>query len=474
MKYTFTKAAVKKVEEYCGKAFSMDAYALANGCKAHARQYCNADHPILASHIASKHIWLVPPPMLIEQSIQHYLSCKSSAPETTSACIVVPNVSDAPWWHLLKGMKPVLRFPKGHLLLEDASGTRKRCTEHMLVYYDAPGRPAWQPSTESLSHGFASVTADHERLVMMFAATIAGYPCTVLFDSGASANIVSQDLAQRLHLDILACNAQVTCGTGNTESVVGQCTLPAVCIQQACLSGTCLVTKTLAPDFDIIFGCSWLQEHRATLSFQPPVHARVCINHHWHDLNAMPVASPQPVINLSADNSEQLVHEDMVSFAAVMLPAGQQADSTQPLPDSIQRVLTEFADVMPDQLPAGLPPSRGIHHSIPLVPGSQVPQRRSYRLSPREFQEAQRQISELMSLGLIQPSSSPFCSPVLFVPKKDTDVLRMVIDYRALNRITIPNKYPLPRIDQFFEVPAPAPTALGELTKASLNRPTLQ
>ena len=219
---------------------------------------------------------------------------------------------------------------------------------------------------------------------------------------------------------------------------------------EACLSGTCLVVKTLAPDLDIIFGCSWLRAHSATLSFQTPVHARVCINHHWHDLNAT-VASPQPVNMLGAAIPEQLGCEDAVIFAAVILPAGQESAPLPPLPDNIQQLLTEFADVMPDQLPAGLPPSRGVHHSIPLVPGAQVPQRRSYRLSPREFQEAQRQISELMSLGLIQPSSSPFCSPVLFVPKKDSDVLRMVIDYRALNRITIPNKYPLPRIDDLLD-----------------------
>ena len=419
--------------------------------KAHAWHYCDADHPFLASHVASKHIWLAPPALLIQQSIQHYLSCKASAPETTSACIAVPLVADAPWQHLLKGMQLVLRFPKGHPLLEDASGTIKRCTEHMLVYHDARGRPSWQPSTVSLFHVFATANAHQDWLLVLFNATTAGYPCKVLLDSGATANIVSQSLAQRLHLVVSPSTAHLTFGAGNSQSVVGQCTLPAVHVQQACLSGTCLVVKTLAPDFDIIFGYNWLHAHSATLSFQTPVHARVCINHHWHGLNAMTVASPQPVNLLGAANPEQLGCEDAVVFAAVILPAGQESAPLPPLPDNIQQLLTEFADVMPDQLPAGLPPSRGVHHSIPLVPGAQVPQRRSYRLSPREFQEAQRQISELMSLGLIQPSSSPFCSSVLFVPKKDSDVLPLVIDYRALNRITIPNKYPLPRIDDLLD-----------------------
>ena len=74
----------------------MDAYAMLGGRKAHARQYCDADHPFLASHIADKHLWLAPPQLLVEQSIQHYLSCKSAAPDTTSACIAVLQLAKAP------------------------------------------------------------------------------------------------------------------------------------------------------------------------------------------------------------------------------------------------------------------------------------------------------------------------------------------------------------------------------------------
>ena len=96
VQFTFTKAAVQKVGSFCGKTFSMDAYAKLGGRKAHARQYYDADHPFLASHIADKHIWLAPPQLLVKQSIQHYLSCKSAAPDTTSACIAVPHLQRHP------------------------------------------------------------------------------------------------------------------------------------------------------------------------------------------------------------------------------------------------------------------------------------------------------------------------------------------------------------------------------------------
>ena len=73
-----------------------------------------------------------------------------------------------------------------------------------------------------------------------------------------------------------------------------------------------------------------------------------------------------------------------------------------------------------------------------------------FRLSPKELKEVEGQVKELLKRGLIEPSSSPYGAPVLFVGKKDGS-LRMCIDYRALNKITVKNKYPLPRIDQLLD-----------------------
>lgn len=110
----------------------------------------------------------------------------------------------------------------------------------------------------------------------------------------------------------------------------------------------------------------------------------------------------------------------------------------------------EYADIFRDQLPNQLPPSRALDHRIDLVPGSTPPNRATYRMSPKELDELKRQLNELVEHGFIQPSQSPFGAPVLFARKKDGS-LRMCIDYRALNRITIKNKYPLPRIDELFD-----------------------
>ncbi|GKF99458.1 hypothetical protein Tco_0298241 [Tanacetum coccineum] len=90
----------------------------------------------------------------------------------------------------------------------------------------------------------------------------------------------------------------------------------------------------------------------------------------------------------------------------------------------------------------------GIH--IDLVPGAAPVARAPYRLAPSEMKELADQLQELSDKGFIRPSSSPWGAPVLFVKKKDGS-LWMCIDYRELNKLTVKNRYPLPRIDDLFD-----------------------
>ena len=106
--------------------------------------------------------------------------------------------------------------------------------------------------------------------------------------------------------------------------------------------------------------------------------------------------------------------------------------------------------MFPADLPSGLPPARDVDHRIELEPHTSPPSRPTYRLSPTELDELRKQLEDLTQHGFIQPSRSPFGAPVLFVKKKGGE-LRMCVDYRALNKITIKNKYPLPRIDELLD-----------------------
>ena len=104
----------------------------------------------------------------------------------------------------------------------------------------------------------------------------------------------------------------------------------------------------------------------------------------------------------------------------------------------------------PEQLPKGIPPKRVVEHSIKIEPGSKPSYQPPYWLGPAEQDELEEQILGLLAQGFIRPSCSPYGAPVLFVPKKDGQ-WRMCVDYRALNKQTIKDRYPLPRIDLLLD-----------------------
>ena len=111
--------------------------------------------------------------------------------------------------------------------------------------------------------------------------------------------------------------------------------------------------------------------------------------------------------------------------------------------------MNEFQDVFPVELP-GLPPDRDVEFTIELLPGTAPISVTPYRMDPIELRELKTQLQELLEKGYIRPSISPWGAPILFVKKKD-GTLRLCIDYRQLNRVTIKNKYPLPRVDDLFD-----------------------
>ncbi|WVZ70990.1 hypothetical protein U9M48_019617 [Paspalum notatum var. saurae] len=113
------------------------------------------------------------------------------------------------------------------------------------------------------------------------------------------------------------------------------------------------------------------------------------------------------------------------------------------------RVVCEYPDVFPEELP-GMPPDREVEFLIELLPGTAPIAKRQYRVAPKEQELIKENIDELLGKGFIRPSSSPWAFPVLFLDKKDGS-RRMYVDYRALNDVTIKNKYPLPRIDDLFD-----------------------
>ncbi|GJS23098.1 putative reverse transcriptase domain-containing protein [Tanacetum coccineum] len=157
------------------------------------------------------------------------------------------------------------------------------------------------------------------------------------------------------------------------------------------------------------------------------------------------MSSPLKSVKLiSAMKARTLISHGCQGFLASVMDTSLESPNIENL-----FVVREFADVFPDELP-GLPPAREIEFGIELIPGAEPISKAPYRMAPVELKELKEQLQEMLENGFIRPSVSPWGAPVLFVKKKDGS-MRLCIDYRELNRITIHNRYPLPRIDDLFD-----------------------
>ena len=147
---------------------------------------------------------------------------------------------------------------------------------------------------------------------------------------------------------------------------------------------------------------------------------------------------------ISAMAAQRMLRKGCQGYLAYVVETGNEGTMVDEI-----LVVKEFPDVFPDDI-TGLPPERKVEFTIDLIPETKPISIPSYRMAPVELRELKDQLEELLSKGFIRPSISPWGAPILFVKKKYGS-LRLCIDYRQLNRVTIRNQYPLPRIDELFD-----------------------
>ncbi|KAI3751987.1 hypothetical protein L2E82_23084 [Cichorium intybus] len=272
--------------------------------------------------------------------------------------------------------------------------------------------------------------------------TLNSIPVYIIFDPGATYCFVSTSMMSRLNIPLnpIDESLEVAMADGRYVWVSKHFEVCQLKIYETTFSIDLKPMTT--KEFEVIMGMDWLATNYANMDCRnknitvlTPERASIKIQGDRPRLR-------MPVISFAqARNS---VSKGGVSYLAYM----SLAKSDQMGKENV-KIVNEFPDVFPEELP-GLQPDRQIEFAIELVPGATSVARAPYRLAPSEMEELRKQLEELMDRGFIKPSSSPWGAPILFVKKKDGS-MRMCIDYRELNKTTVKNKYPLPRIDDLFD-----------------------
>ena len=366
----------------------------------------------------------------IQSAVSAYGKLRISSPDA-SAIIRITKPQLSCKRHLFKEMQ----------VLKKQNGGPRGC-----VYFHDP------PTVADLSyHAMGQVTGALARF---------------LFDSGSAVNAISKSFCERYGIAIHPCATEislVTVGSGPDQQPIGHC--KAKVKLQSYHGNEGFLVLPLEAGYDVLLGTPWLTAYDANLKHLNESGGLHSVKIRKGDrsitLNCDRQVPRTPAqlscIQISAVQLGRLCKKSLPCFTVMVtandpgMPDSFTVDvateglmSAAKLKNLLEKHKSVFAPIK------GLPPDRGVGHTIPLQADQKPPFRSPYRLSPLETAEVEKQVRELLRSGLIEPSKSPYGAPVLFVKKKD-GTLRMCVDYRALNKITVRNTYPLPRIDELLD-----------------------
>jgi hypothetical protein len=311
-----------------------------------------------------------------------------------------------------------------------------QCPKKAAQQQLGPSAPAKQNVSQPRAGNRSQPRYNHGRLNHMEAEAVQETPgmtvdmfpvdshfAEVLFDTRAMHYFITASWVEAHNLPITTMSTPI-----QIDSAGGRIRADSICLNVSVeIRGISFPTNLIVMStqgIDVILGMNWLDKYQAIIS---------C------DKRTVKLVSPlgEKVV------AELISHEPRKGSCYQMAIDSKEPDSLK-----IIKVVSEFPDVFLEDL-LGMPPERKVEFAIELLPSTAPISKRAYRVSGLELDELKKQIDELSEKGCIRPSTSPWAAPVLFVEKKD-GTKRMCIDYRALNEVTIKNKYPLHRIEDLF------------------------
>ncbi|KAJ0970323.1 hypothetical protein J5N97_023200 [Dioscorea zingiberensis] len=299
---------------------------------------------------------------------------------------------------------------------------------------------------------FHALTGHLVPSTLKLAGTILGHAVVVLIDSGSTNNFIQARLASHLGLTVQPSpHLRVTVGNGDSVDCSGACFQVPLKIDQALFK----VDLMLLPIYgaDVVLGVQWMAKLGPVLfDYQ---HLWMEIESDGSRIRFQGLHQPQLQSISAARLTKPIHHNDAPHYFQLTVtnhsvePSPKiGSDAPAIFKSQLEALLTSFGSVFSSTM--GLPPPRATDHRIPLLPAKAPVNVRPYRYPHFQKSEIEKLVSEMLATGVIRPSTSPYSSPVLLVKKKDGS-WRFCVDYRALNAITVRDRFPIPTVDELLD-----------------------